>query len=111
MSIPYYLIGLLSILWLYQVAPVVWLWCRARYMLRHLPREPEDGTSLYGSSLRTQGRQRHYAYRGIPLNLCGRRFWRVCMRPTVLTSLVLGRDIEAWSCRVSTIVLASGKSF
>lgn len=48
----------------YKAIPTVWLWCRARYMLRHLPRETEEPGTLLGGPQLALGPQRHLLYRG-----------------------------------------------
>lgn len=63
--------GVTFIYFAYAVLPKVWFWVRARRMLRHLPRETEDTTTLIGCSERAVSGQRHLAYVGESLiNIC-----------------------------------------
>eukprot|EP00884_Botryococcus_braunii_P004719 jgi/Botrbrau1/14248/Bobra.0381s0009.1 len=46
----------------YTILPKVYWWIRARRMLRHLPREPEESSTLIGASEAAMGVQRHLVY-------------------------------------------------
>jgi hypothetical protein len=50
-------------LWLTSNVKVLWYWVRARRMLSHLPRLPEDST-LLGYPKEAVGPRRHFIYRG-----------------------------------------------
>eukprot|EP00884_Botryococcus_braunii_P022916 jgi/Botrbrau1/9308/Bobra.0111s0032.1 len=61
MGMAHLIVGIFSCYIACTILPVVWFWFRARLLLRHLPREPEDTTTLLGCSTKTLGDHRHLA--------------------------------------------------
>lgn len=55
-----------------KAIPPVWLWIRARYMLRHLPRDTEETSTLLGCPPKMMGPHRHLAYIGPAPHMLGR---------------------------------------
>lgn len=47
-----------------KAIPTFWLWLRARYLTRHLPRDPEEMTTLLGCPPKMMGPHRHLSYIG-----------------------------------------------